>query len=214
MAQLFPKWTNALPKAMVIVGGVTGCGIVFTVWFWFSPYHLEVGYEPSQPVPFSHELHAGQLGIDCRVCHTSVETGHQAGIPPTKTCMDCHASIKPDSVQLAPVHQSWADDSPIAWTRVHKLPDYAYFDHSAHIQAGVACLHCHGHVERMPRIRQVEPLSMSWCLECHRDPAPRLRPPDKITDPDWVPAQGWQDLARIKAKTLQPPVGDCSGCHR
>ncbi|MEM7588804.1 MAG: cytochrome c3 family protein [Myxococcota bacterium] len=214
MSQLFPKWTNTLPKIALVITGVGLCLVVFVVWFWFSPYHTDVGYEPEQPVPFSHELHVGQLGMDCRYCHTGVETAAVAGVPPTQTCMNCHSAIKADSVHLAAVQHSWANGKPLPWVRVHKVPDYAYFDHSVHVAAGVSCFDCHGEVHRMKQVRQVQPLSMHWCLDCHRNSGEHLRPADKVTDPNWVPHARWEDIAQQKSLLLHPPIENCSGCHR
>ncbi|MEM7403102.1 MAG: cytochrome c3 family protein [Myxococcota bacterium] len=214
MAQLFPKWTNTLPKIGLVATGVGSCAAVFVVWFWFSPYNINVGYQPQQPLPFSHELHVGQLGMDCRYCHAFVAEAAVAGIPPTQTCMNCHKDIKKDSVQLAAVHQSWATGKPIPWVRVHKIADYAYFDHSVHLAAGVGCLSCHGEIHRMQQVRQMQPLSMDWCLQCHRNSSDHLRPVNQVTNPDWQPHGGWHDVAQQKSLLLHPPVANCSGCHR
>lgn len=214
MAQLFPKWTNTLPKIALVAIGVGTCIAVFIVWFWFSPYHTDVGYEPKQPVPFSHELHVGQLGMECLYCHTGAETSAVAGVPPTQTCMNCHNAIKTDSVHLAAVQQSWASGQPMQWIRVHKIPDYAYFDHSVHVNAGVSCFSCHGNVHQMRQVRQVQPLSMDWCLQCHRNPAKHLRPTSQVTNPHWVPHASWEDIARQKSVLVHPPIENCSGCHR
>lgn len=214
MAQIFPKWTNKVPKIALLslVGAITG--IVFIFWYWFSPYNLEVGYQPIQPVPYSHKKHVGELGMDCRYCHTGVEKSAVAGVPPTQTCMNCHSMIKKDSVKLEPVRDSFKTDLPIPWIRVHKVPDYAYFDHSAHIAASVGCVSCHGRIDQMTEVRLEKPLSMGWCLDCHRNPEPHLRPLDKITDMEWVADENWKAIAKAKAKTLHPPVESCSGCHR
>jgi hypothetical protein len=214
MAQIFPKWTNKVPKIALFSLVALVTGIVFVFWYWFSPWNLEVGYQPVQPVPYSHKLHAGDLGIDCRYCHTGVEKGPVAGVPPTQTCMNCHANIKKDSVKLQRVQDSYKTGLPIPWVRVHKTPDYAYFDHSAHISVGVGCISCHGRIDRMAEVKLTQPLSMGWCLDCHRNPEPNLRPLDKITDMEWVGDNNWKELAKAKAKTLHPPVESCSGCHR
>ncbi|MBX3727949.1 MAG: cytochrome c3 family protein [Candidatus Sumerlaeia bacterium] len=176
---------------------------------------LDVGYAPIQPVPFSHEVHAGQLGLDCRYCHSSVERSAHAGIPPTSTCMNCHASIGTTVETLDLVRTSFAEGTPIPWIKVHDLPDYAYFDHSAHVAAGVGCASCHGRVDQMGVVTQVQPLSMGWCLDCHRDPTPHLRPPEAVTRMDWVPTDGWMSLGSGQAS--HPGVfasTDCSTCHR
>lgn len=214
MAQMFPKWTNKLPAVLlcVILGGVSF--VVFVFWYWFSPKNLEVGYQPIQPVHYSHKLHAGDLGIDCRYCHTGVEVSAVAGVPPTERCMNCHTQVKPNSLKLEPVMESWRTGMPIHWVRVHKVADYAYFDHSAHISVGVGCISCHGRVDQMERVRVVEPLSMGWCLDCHRNPAPHLRPLDQVTNMEYKPTEEWRQIAKLKAATLHPPVESCSGCHR
>ena len=214
MAQIFPKWTNKVPKIALITLFLLVVGVVFVFWYWFSPKNLEVGYQPIQPVPYSHKIHAGNLGMDCRYCHTGVEKSPVAGVPPTETCMNCHATVKKDSLKLQGVFDSYRTGLPIPWVRVHKIPDYTYFDHSAHISVGVGCVSCHGRIDQMTEVRAEKPLSMSWCLECHRNPEPHLRPLDKITDMEWVGGENWKVIARAKAKTLHPPVESCSGCHR
>ncbi len=208
--QIFPRSINRLPAvAAVALALITG-GAVFIVWYYFSPLNTQVGYAPHQPVPYSHRLHAGQLGIDCRYCHTNVERSVVAMVPPTQTCMNCHALVKADSAKLAPVRESWATGKPIEWVRVHRLPDHAYFDHSVHVTAGVGCVECHGRVDQMDVVAQAKPLSMSWCLDCHRDPGPRLRPKDQVTNMEWAR----KDDEPIKlARPVDPPK-HCSGCHR
>lgn len=214
MAQIFPKWTNEIPKVappFLLIGGAL---VTFGIWFWFSPQHTDVGYQPRQPVPYSHKLHAGNLGMDCRYCHTGAEQSPHAGVPPTQTCMNCHATVKTESPKLAKVRKSWETNQPIEWVRIHKTPDYAYFDHSAHLTVGVGCKSCHGRIDQMVVVSQKEPLNMEWCLNCHRNPAQALRPLDKITDMTWEPDAAWKATAAEKAKKLQPPVTSCSGCHR
>lgn len=214
MSQIFPRWANQIPKwflAFLLFGVVF---VTFVVWYWFSPLNLEVGYQPKQPVEFSHKLHAGNLGIDCRYCHTGVEKSAFAGVPSTQTCMNCHATIKSDSILLRSVKDSWNSGEPIEWVRVHQLGDYVYFDHSAHIHAGVGCASCHGRVDTMSQVRQVEALSMGWCLDCHRDPTMHLRPLSEVTNMDFKSSDHWLRIAKEKSKTLHPPVESCSGCHR
>lgn len=179
-----------------------GLGIVAAVglgaaglYYYASPRFTRVGYEPVQPVNFSHELHAGRLGLDCRYCHTSVEFSPNAGVPSAQTCMNCHTLIKQTSPELSQVRDAWDRDvlmadkkPPIPWRRVHRVPDFAYFNHAAHVNAGLDCTHCHGNVKEMPVIRHEKPLTMSWCLECHRHPVET-------------------------AKAVNPPHS-CQGCHR
>ena len=190
-------------------------GSVGFFWYYGSPKYLEVGYRPKQPVPYSHKLHAGDLGIDCRYCHNFVEKSAEANIPPTQTCMNCHTLILPESEKLLPVRESWATGKPLQWIRVHKLPEYAYFDHSAHLRAGVGCASCHGNVAEMDEVMKVEPMSMGWCLDCHRNPDMHLRPLDQITNMKWVPPPNQLEYAaRIKKERNIAPPENCSACHR
>jgi len=188
---------------------------VGSVWYFFSPDYTDVGYRPIQPVPYSHEVHAGDLDVDCRYCHTSVESQAHANVPPTRSCMNCHNMVTTDSDSLSLVRSSFITGDPIEWIRVHNLPDYAYFDHSAHLSAGVGCVSCHGDVTKMEIVMLSEPLSMGWCLDCHRNPDPHLRPVSEITNMDWQrPANHTQWLDKWKkSKNLNPPIF-CSGCHR
>jgi len=215
LAQIFPRWTNKLPLVIAIGGVILAIVLVWGVWYYFSPKYTDVGYRPVQPVPYSHKLHAGDLGIDCRYCHTTVEVSAWANVPPTQTCMNCHKLILPESEKLLPVRESYATGKPIEWIRVHHIPDFAYFNHSAHLRAGVGCASCHGNVAQMEVIQQVQPLSMGWCLDCHRKPDMHLRPHDQITNMEWTPPEDQMSFAkRIKEELqIKPPV-DCSGCHR
>jgi len=185
------------------------------VWYYGSPKYTDVGYRPEQPVPYSHALHVGQLGLDCRYCHFSVEVSPVATVPPTQTCMNCHKIVLRDSARLAPVRESFATGRPLRWVRVHNLPDYAVFNHAAHVRAGVGCASCHGDIHRMEVVMQVQPLSMSWCLDCHRNPVPHLRPAEEVTNMEWFPPQDQAEFARraMDERQIAPPV-DCSGCHR
>jgi hypothetical protein len=215
LAQIFPKWTNKLPLVIGVGGVVLAIVLVWGVWYYFSPKYTDVGYRPVQPVPYSHKLHAGDLGIDCRYCHTTVEVSAWANVPPTQTCMNCHKLILPESQKLLPVRESYATGKPIEWIRVHHIPDFAYFNHSAHLRAGVGCASCHGNVAQMEVVQQVQPLSMGWCLDCHRKPDMHLRPHDQLTNMEWTPPEDQMSFAkRIKEELqIKPPV-DCSGCHR
>jgi cytochrome c7-like protein len=215
VAQIFPKWTNQLPIVFVIVVLMLGMGSVGFFWYYGSPEYTDVGYRPTQPIDYSHKVHAGDLGIDCRYCHTTVEISASANVPPTQTCMNCHTLVKPESEKSAPLLASWQTGKPIEWVRVHMLPDYAYFDHSAHITVGVGCASCHGNVAEMEKVMQVESLSMSWCLDCHKNPAEHLRPISEVTNMKWEAPQNQLEFATkvIKEKNISPPL-DCSGCHR
>ena len=216
MAQIFPKWTNNIQTYIAVGVIVLLAGAVGFVWYYFSPWYTDVGYRPVQPVPYSHKLHADDLGMDCRYCHNLVEYSPHANIPPTQTCMNCHKLILPESERLLLVRESWSNKTPLEWIRVHKLPDYAYFDHSRHLNAGVGCFSCHGNVAQMERVSQQQPLSMSWCLDCHRNPDMHLRPHEELTNMNWVPPADQLDIARrmIEEKNIKAPVTDCSGCHR
>ncbi|WP_426435555.1 cytochrome c3 family protein [Bradyrhizobium genosp. P] len=182
-----------------------------------SPYVTAQNVTRDQPVPFSHEHHVAGLGLDCRYCHTSVETASFAGLPPTETCMTCHSQLWTNAPMLAPVRTSLADHRPIVWQRVNRLPDYVYFDHSIHVAKGVGCSTCHGPVDQMKLTRQAAPLTMSWCLDCHRDPAKALRPRDAIFNTEWQPPADHDRLARemMAAYHIRTDhLTDCSICHR
>jgi len=215
LAQIFPKWTNKLP-AIVLIAVVLGG--VFTVgffWYFGSPEYTDVGYRPLQPVPYSHKLHVGELGMDCRYCHTGVERSAVAMVPPTQTCMNCHTMVAAESVKLISVRESWADKKPLQWVRIHKVPDYAYFNHKAHISAGVGCESCHGNIAAMEVVQLEKSLSMGWCLSCHKNPEPHIRRPSELTVMNWQPPPDQAETARqiIKEKKINPPI-ECSGCHR
>lgn len=212
---IFPRWFNGL---RFLAGGLALGGGVYVValFAWgASPATVSTGYAPEQPVPFSHALHAGELGLDCRYCHTTVEVAARAAVPPTETCMNCHLRVRTTSEALKPVQDSWITGDPVRWKRVHDLPDYVYFNHSAHVARGVACVSCHGRVDTMERVRQEAPLSMGWCLDCHRDPAPHVRPADKVTAMDWSPDRPAAEIGAeiLRDRHLQPST-DCSTCHR
>jgi hypothetical protein len=183
-----------------------------------SPQATAVGYQPPQPVPYSHALHAGKLGIDCRYCHTTVEVAAHAAVPPTQTCMNCHAKIRAESPKLIPVRESYATGLPVPWVRVHDLPDYVYFNHSAHVRRGVGCVECHGRVDTMEVVTQVERLSMGWCLDCHRNPERHLRPPEVVTRMDWVAPEAPEAPevygGRLRQANNINPSTDCWTCHR
>ena len=211
----FPKWTWVLRPgiAAAAVGGLVYASIV--IYLGFSPNATDVGYMPTQPVPYSHALHVGQLGMDCRYCHTGVEVAASAAIPPTQTCMNCHSKVRANSEKLIPVRESYATGMPVPWIRIHDLPDYVYFDHSAHVRRGVGCVSCHGRIDAMEVVFQAEPLSMGWCLECHRSPENHLRPVEFVTQLDWVPEEDQLALGTRLRETnnINPPT-DCNTCHR
>lgn len=240
MAQIFRRWTNSLPQvgtAAVLLGGALA---TFVIWYWFAPAHTDVGYTPVQPIPYSHKLHAGTMQMDCRYCHHNVENSAHAGVPSTQVCMNCHRHVRKDSALLKPLRDSWDNGTSIGWKRIHKVPDYAFFNHSAHVQVGVGenraaigCVTCHGRVDEMDVVGQVQPLSMGWCLDCHDNPTLNLRPADKVTDMLWAADDAWRVKAVEIAKTLNPAgsrtlarkwredgtletraTASCNGCHR
>jgi menaquinone reductase, multiheme cytochrome c subunit len=215
MALIFPK---SFDKYVRILGSLAGMAVVVGIsgYTYFShPKVVEVGYAPEQPVAYSHKLHAGNMGLDCTYCHYTVTKAAYAAIPATEVCMNCHARVKTQSPKLTRVRDSYADGSPIPWVKVHRLPDYVYFNHQAHVTAGVSCVSCHGRVDQMIEVKQEKPLNMGWCLECHRNPAPNIRPADLVTKLDWVPDRDPAQIGReiIAAKHINPPT-NCSGCHR
>lgn len=175
------------------------------VTYYFSPAYTDVGYSPKQPVPFSHKLHAGDLGMDCRFCHYSVERSHFAAVPPTHTCIGCHGeqkgAILKNSKKLALLRDNHKAGKPVKWVRVHMLPDYSYFNHKVHISAGVGCASCHGRIDQMKVVYQAKKLSMGWCLNCHRNPNPNLRPRDQITNMNWDNTKAKKKYVPWKDKT-------------
>jgi hypothetical protein len=215
--QIFHQRSNSIVRAS-IVGGLlllVGIGWAVNAIYW-SPYTTRVHVARQQPVPFSHKHHVGGLAIDCRYCHTSVETSAFAGIPSTETCMTCHSQLWTDAPLLAPVRQSLANNQPLRWNRVHDLPDFVFFNHSIHVSKGIGCTTCHGAVDQMPLIRQEHTLYMKWCLDCHRQPERFIRPRDQVFNMAWQPTNqllaGPALVHRYHVNTKQ--LTDCSMCHR
>lgn len=225
---LFPRWVNPFLKVLgvALIGGIAyslAMGGLIT-----DPETLNVGYQPEQPVPFSHALHAGELKLDCRYCHNTVFDAAHAAVPPTATCINCHspadeqgvtalASVRADSNALAPIHESWETGRSVAWERVHNLPEFVYFNHSAHVNAGVSCKSCHGRIDQMEVVRQHEELSMAWCIECHRNPNDHLRPQEFVTKLDWEPPEDWDQEAfaeEVREEQNINPLTHCAVCHR
>jgi hypothetical protein len=216
MSQIFHHSTNTLAKVSIF-GGVFV--VAATLWVILevnrSPYVTRAHEARAQPVPFSHAHHVGGLGVDCRYCHTSVDKSAVAGIPPTKTCMNCHSQIWSQSPALEPVRESFRTGTSIEWTRVHDLPDFAYFDHSAHVNKGVGCSTCHGRVDQMPLVWQEKSLQMEWCLECHRRPEKYLRPQSEVYNIAYEPPADQLTLGRrlVKEYNIKTRTS-CSACHR
>ena len=217
MSDIFPKWTNKLPRQIIIGALLMGTAVVSGVTYYFTPKYTRMGYQPIQPVAFPHSVHVKQLGLDCRYCHNAVEKSWYSNIPATSVCMNCHTQVLKDDPRLAVVRDSAATGKPIEWVQIHKMPDYVYFNHSVHVNRGVSCVECHGQINDMDEVYHAKPLSMTYCLDCHRDPVMRLRPLDKITDLDWkAPDEAaqlklGQDIMHDwKTQSLQ----NCSTCHR
>jgi hypothetical protein len=219
MAQVFHHSANTIARASL---ALAAAALVFGGWIFFeldrSAYVTRASEPREQPVQFSHAHHVGGLGIDCLYCHTTVETSSFAGIPPTKTCMNCHSQIWAASPELEPVRESFRTGASIQWTRVHDLPDFVYFDHSIHVNKGVGCETCHGRVDRMPLMWQEASLQMSWCLDCHRRPEAFLRPREHIYTMGYEPPANQLEFGRNLA--IQYKIQDertltsCSTCHR
>lgn len=219
MAQIFAPRANTIFRAFLVAIPLFLFGAGMGVYrLTYSDYATQVGTPVDQPVPFSHKHHVDGLGIDCRYCHNSVEKSAFAGMPSTHTCMTCHSQIWTGAPILEPIRNSLADQMPVRWTRVHSLPDFVYFDHSIHVNKGVACTNCHGHVEQMPILWKQHTLQMGWCLDCHRHPKDALRPPAEEFNLNWHPSKGQSELGRQLAKQERVPstreLTDCTTCHR
>jgi hypothetical protein len=219
MPQLFPRWTNVGSK-MSVFG--TLASLALLTWasmiYVQSSYGTNAGLKPAQPIPFSHEHHAGGLGIDCRYCHTSVEHSPFAGMPETKTCMNCHSQIWVGSPMLQPVRESYRTGKSIEWERVNNTPGFVYFAHHIHVQKGIGCSSCHGRVDRMPFTQQSASLLMEWCLDCHRDPAKHVRPREEVFKTSYEQPADQQQLGtrlvdEYHIRDVQQ-LTSCSTCHR
>lgn len=219
---IFPRWINfLLPLAAIgVIGAATYIPTLFALGA--SPSTTAVGYAPQQPIPYSHALHVGKLGLDCRYCHYTVEKTAFAALPPTQTCMNCHTGILPDDPVLKPLHDSWTTGKPVEWIKIHNLPQYVYFNHAAHVNHGVGCIECHGRIDHMDVVAQAKPLSMGWCIDCHRDPAPHLRPRDvAVTDMNWKAPEDAGQAAQLASQLradykIHDPayMTSCYTCHR
>jgi Cytochrome c7 and related cytochrome c len=217
MAAIFTSRANLYTQFILLGFGLLCVALAGLVWVAPNTnYATGIGFTPIQPVPFSHQHHVSGLGLDCRYCHTAVETSADAGMPPTHTCMTCHSQIWTNAAILAPVRQSLAQNKPLQWNRVYTLPDYVYFDHSIHIVKGVGCTECHGPIGDMPLTYQATSLDMGWCLDCHRNPAPHLRPANAVFDPHWQRTASTPSPAALMAQyhIHVSSLTDCSVCHR
>lgn len=241
MQQIFPRWTNSLPTALLLGLIVSVTLVTGGVTYYFTPKFWEVGYMPEQPIHYSHQLHAQQLGIDCRYCHSHIEESRVANIPSPSVCMNCHTVVdeksgylqkatSPDgqkpslhwnSPDLKVLRAAYTAGAPVKWRRVHKLPDYVEFNHAIHVNAGVSCYSCHGRIDQMPTVHQAKPLSMSWCLSCHRAPENNLVDTSqlqvtklwdvqkKLAEPDYAATVG----KRLREQLWNDPSQSCSACH-
>ncbi len=218
MSKVFPKWSNTLPLKVIVFAFVSVTTLLAGITYYVTPKYTRVGYEPSQPVPYDHEFHVSELGLDCRYCHDKVDESPVANIPSASTCMNCHSMVKTDSPLLEPIRESYASGEPVAWNRVHQVPDYVYFSHEAHVNRGVSCVDCHGRVDEMPVVKHAESHSMGWCLDCHRHPEEVLRPIDEVYNLGWEHPGGKKGqieygLQAIEERNITPPQS-CTGCHR
>jgi len=222
MSAIFPKWTNRLPVMLIAGALLLSSGVVAGFWYYFTPKYTRVGYQPIQPVSFSHAIHVGQVGLDCRYCHTGEDKSWYSNIPAAGTCMNCHRQVLKDDPRLALVRESAATGRPIPWIQIHRVPDFVYFNHAVHINRGISCVECHGRVDQMDEVYHAKSLAMAFCLACHRHPAAAVRPLDKVTDLSWK----WSDDPRTAAE-MQRVNGEkfvrewrvqslqtCSACHR
>lgn len=220
MSQTFSKNFDSYRKLgcfllALFAAVATLAAVTFVRSSWITGQTMTV----EQPVPFSHRHHAGEIGIDCRYCHTSVETSAEAGLPPTETCMTCHSQLYTQEKVTQPIRESWINNRPIRWKRVIELPDFVYFAHNVHVNNGVACVECHGRVDRMPLMSQEHHYTMGWCIDCHRDPSRRLRPEKQVFDPaaDRPSPQERDELARFlmsQYKIDTQRLTECASCHR
>ncbi len=216
MSSLFRPRSNTAFRVVtfVLVAGALGTLVGFMVYAR-TPYGQRRQDPVAQPVQFDHRHHVVDDGIDCRYCHTTVDRGPSAGLPPTELCLNCHSQVWNKSPLLDRVRESWFTARPIPWVRVHILPQFVYFNHSIHVAKGIGCETCHGRVDQMPAIEQVAPLTMGWCLDCHRNPAPNLRPASEITTMGWQPTGDRQALQRDLMKKYEiHSRTSCTTCHR
>lgn len=209
---LFPPWSNSAYRLVLFLVAVVLIGIPTALMILVrTPYMTGENETVDQPIQFDHRHHYGDDGIQCLYCHSEAETSPFAGVPPVSLCMNCHNQVWPDAPLLRKVRASYFTGEPIRWKRVNDLPDFVFFNHAVHVTKGVACVTCHGRVDLMPMVMQAEPLTMQWCLECHRNPQPHLRPPQLVTDMDWQPPPGGVPPQALPQ--VNPPT-HCTGCHR
>jgi hypothetical protein len=216
MAQIFRPSTNAFARGSIVAGLAVVAALGAALFaFARSPFVSNANVTVEQPVMFTHKHHVAGMGLDCRYCHTSVETSAFAGIPPTETCMSCHSQIWADAPILEPVRESFRSGKSLEWTRVHDLPGFVFFNHSIHVAKGMSCAVCHGRVDQMPLIYQKNTLFMEWCLDCHRAPEKYIRPKDQVFNMEYQPSEPQSVIgARLVAEYKVRKLTDCSVCHR
>ncbi|MEO0414283.1 MAG: ammonia-forming cytochrome c nitrite reductase subunit c552 [Verrucomicrobiota bacterium] len=224
MGNIFPRWTNYLPLKVLVCLGAIGTTIVTLAAITWTPKYTRVGYMPQQPIPFDHSLHAGQLGMDCRYCHSFVEDSPHSNLPAAQVCWNCHGpgKVKADSPKLEPLRQAMDPTyenytgKPIEWVQIHETPDYAYFNHAAHVNRGVSCVECHGRVDEMEVVYHAKPLSMGFCLDCHRHPEKSLRPVEEVTNLDWSVEDldkdaFYKELTSVSGKKVEDLIAEDEG---
>lgn len=212
-ASLFPPWSNTVLWIALVGAGLTVGGLVAAPMLWVRTPYVTGEHQPvDQPVKFDHRHHVADDGIDCLYCHENAQRSPYAGVPPTSRCMGCHAQVWTGSPELATVRASFFEGRPIPWQRVNSLPKFVFFDHSIHLGKGIGCVECHGRVDRMAQVEQVAQLSMSWCLGCHRDPVPHVRPPARVTDMEYQPSP--EVRSKVAAELGVRSLTYCSTCHR
>ncbi len=216
MASLFRPKHNTLARLslLILAGGAAGTvgGILL---YWRTPPARGMNIPVEQPIQFDHRHHTRDEGIDCRYCHSTVDKSPHAGIPPTELCLNCHSQVWNKSPHLEPVRRSFIEGRPIVWKKVNDVPDFVYFNHAIHVNKGVGCVTCHGRVDEMPAVEKAQPLSMSWCLDCHRNPGPNLRPVEEVTNMEWKPEGDPVAVAAELAKTNEVHTRtSCTTCHR
>lgn len=217
MANIFPRWSNWLVIKVIVAVICVKASVILGITYYFTPKYTRVGYQPVQPIPYDHSLHVTQLGMDCRYCHFGVEESSHSNIPTTQTCMNCHSYVKKDSPKLEALRTSWKTGDPVKWVKIHKAPDYVYFNHSVHVNRGVSCVSCHGKINEMRVVSHDQPQSMGWCLDCHRHPETKVRELDKVFDLNWK-AESEEEQVRLGKELVEKwkidPPQTCAGCHR
>jgi hypothetical protein len=216
MSDVFPKWSNRLPAKVAFGLLVIVMTVIGVFWYYFTPKYARVGYQPVQPVAFSHAVHVDQLGIDCRYCHSHVEKSWHSNIPTASTCMNCHNQVLAGDDRLAMIRESYETGQAVPWVQVHKAPDFVFFNHAVHVNRGVSCVHCHGQVNLMEEVWHARSMSMDSCLECHRQPHEFLRPPDLVYDLNWsTNREAQMELGMHLVREMKVNAShNCSACHR